>query len=373
MKNLLLVLTLSSIMILPVQVMAATQSFTDVPPDHWCYDVIKDLTEQNLLSGYFDGTFKPDQPVTRAEVAAMLIRFAELPTTPVRDATYQDMTVTHWALPFAEAVKAYLPGYDLAGGGKIFEPSTPARREDVVAAAAKIQMGHPVVTNTAVLQQRFTDYHEISNQTRQAVSWAVHQGQVAGYPDGSFRPQSPVTRAEVAAFLYRSFVRGLSIVSLLSAGEIKPLSSTSPVYKELTEKLKKENSTLAFRSSPVWEPGYYAQSVSLYGGKGPEMLYIFINLNSDYFQWQGQWHPEAVKRLAEQVALEVSEAKQKQRVLVLVGHAFEFSDIKEPDRVFDRRYLSQTGGSNVWRLERFYAGAVAVDRTILEVWADDES
>lgn len=126
MKHLLLVFTLSLMMIMPGQVMAATKSFTDVSPDHWCYDVINELTEKNLLSGYFDGTFKPDQPVTRDEVAAMLTRFAALPTAPVRVvATYQDMPLTHWALPFAEAVKAYLPGYDLAGGGKIFEPSTP--------------------------------------------------------------------------------------------------------------------------------------------------------------------------------------------------------------------------------------------------------
>ena len=49
--------------------------FTDVSESHWAYKAIEDLSEMGIINGYEDGTFKPDAPVTRAEVATMLDRF----------------------------------------------------------------------------------------------------------------------------------------------------------------------------------------------------------------------------------------------------------------------------------------------------------
>jgi hypothetical protein len=48
--------------------------FKDVPETHWCYKAIEELAEKGILNGYEDGTFKPDAPVTRAEVAAIISR-----------------------------------------------------------------------------------------------------------------------------------------------------------------------------------------------------------------------------------------------------------------------------------------------------------
>lgn len=49
--------------------------FTDVPETHWAFKAINDLADMGIINGYEDGTFKPDAPVTRAEVATMLDRF----------------------------------------------------------------------------------------------------------------------------------------------------------------------------------------------------------------------------------------------------------------------------------------------------------
>ena len=49
--------------------------FTDVPESHWAFKAIEDLADMGIINGYEDGTFKPDAPVTRAEVATMLDRF----------------------------------------------------------------------------------------------------------------------------------------------------------------------------------------------------------------------------------------------------------------------------------------------------------
>ena len=60
---------------------AGSKTFTDVAKDHWAYDVIQKAAGAEWISGYPDGSFKPDQPITRAEVVAitnrMLNRFAD--------------------------------------------------------------------------------------------------------------------------------------------------------------------------------------------------------------------------------------------------------------------------------------------------------
>lgn len=51
--------------------------FTDVPKTHWAYKAIEELAEKGLINGYEDGTFKPDAPITRAEVAIIISRIEE--------------------------------------------------------------------------------------------------------------------------------------------------------------------------------------------------------------------------------------------------------------------------------------------------------
>lgn len=49
--------------------------FKDVPETHWAYNAIEELSEMGIINGYEDGTFKPDEAVTRAELATMLDRY----------------------------------------------------------------------------------------------------------------------------------------------------------------------------------------------------------------------------------------------------------------------------------------------------------
>ncbi len=65
-----------------VLVLAATQgvaseAFKDVPNDHWAAGAVQKLKDEGILRGYPDGTLKGDQPVTRYELAAALVRFVE--------------------------------------------------------------------------------------------------------------------------------------------------------------------------------------------------------------------------------------------------------------------------------------------------------
>lgn len=51
--------------------------FTDVPETHWAYEAINKFAELGIIEGYEDGTFHPDEPLTRAEAVALLNRIEE--------------------------------------------------------------------------------------------------------------------------------------------------------------------------------------------------------------------------------------------------------------------------------------------------------
>ena len=52
--------------------------FPDVTPEHWSYDDVMYLYRNGIIGGFPDGTFRPDEPVTRGQLAVMLARFAAL-------------------------------------------------------------------------------------------------------------------------------------------------------------------------------------------------------------------------------------------------------------------------------------------------------
>ena len=97
---------------------AGSKTFTDVSQDHWAYDVIQKAAEAGWISGYPDGSFKPDQPITRAEVVAitnrMLNRFADEAFVDAhRDKILQfkDMKKGMWSYyPVVEATNGH--GYE---------------------------------------------------------------------------------------------------------------------------------------------------------------------------------------------------------------------------------------------------------------------
>ncbi|MBE7063231.1 MAG: glycoside hydrolase [Ruminococcaceae bacterium] len=72
-----------------------TVVFTDVPSDHWAYDAIQRVEREGIMVGYEDGTFRPDEPVTRAEMSRLLARMVE--QTYAGESGFSDVSDRHWA------------------------------------------------------------------------------------------------------------------------------------------------------------------------------------------------------------------------------------------------------------------------------------
>ncbi len=117
----------------PVAAWGAT--FSDLAPSDWGYKEVLSLTDQKIVSGYPDGTFRPDAQITRAEFCKLIAKTVtrgldpKFPTKP----TFPDVDQNHWAYGYVEAVAA--------------------------------------------------------------------QGWVNGFPDGNFRPEQSITKAEVLKIL----------------------------------------------------------------------------------------------------------------------------------------------------------------------------
>jgi len=82
----------------PVPPESAMPSFTDVPSSYWAYEPIGELVKTGVLSGYPDGTFKPERPVNRAEFAAMIVRGLGLSADDYAgDSSFKDVPADFWA------------------------------------------------------------------------------------------------------------------------------------------------------------------------------------------------------------------------------------------------------------------------------------
>ena len=65
MRNKILVFLMMIVLFITTTVFAAT--FTDLPDDHWAINYITDLTEKQVVNGYPDGTFRPEETISRGE------------------------------------------------------------------------------------------------------------------------------------------------------------------------------------------------------------------------------------------------------------------------------------------------------------------
>ena len=180
-------------------------SFPDVGSGHWAYPYVKELTEKRIIAGYEDGTFRPDGQVTRSEFAKIMALSLQIPL--VDDATVQtfaDVGAGNWAFAYVETVKRYLTGYS-DGALYYFKGSEPAVREDMAVALVKAMGLENQDVELAELETIFSDYGSISPNLRNYVLIAYKNGLVDGYPDGTFRAQGTITRAEAAALLSKVY------------------------------------------------------------------------------------------------------------------------------------------------------------------------
>ncbi len=184
-------------------------AFTDLPSTHWANTYISEMVNRNVVSGYPDGKFRPNNTITRAEFAKIMIAASGVTPKKVNYSSFSDIPATNWASPFVEAVKDYMTGYRTTDNKYIFNPSAPATREDVAVALVKLK-GYDAnrLPDQNTIKAMFSDYNGISESAKNYVALAVENGLVSGFQDETFRPQATITRAEATVMLWRAYQYG---------------------------------------------------------------------------------------------------------------------------------------------------------------------
>ncbi|WP_068787314.1 carbohydrate binding domain-containing protein [Paenibacillus phocaensis] len=167
---------------------------------HWAEASLRQWSDSGILTGYLDGTLRPDEPVTRAEFSALLQRVFGVSGTG--RTAFTDVSANAWyASSLAAALQAgYITGYE----DGTFKPNRPiTRAETAVMLSKAFQLSEIVGGATADVIGTFKDKSAIRTYSLNAVNELVMTGATQGYPDGTFRPEQFVTRSEAVTLLDR--------------------------------------------------------------------------------------------------------------------------------------------------------------------------
>lgn len=166
--------------------------FDDVALSHWAVKEIGFLSDYNIIRGYGDGKFLPDQEITRYEAATMIVRALDLNMKNRPDPSFTDVAKKHWAY---DAV-ATVVDEGIFSDAKLFNGSQTLTREQ----AAKILVESYDLSGTT--QKSFKDVSQ-NRWSSDYISTLLANNITDGFLDGTFRPSNPVTKAQFTTFLTR--------------------------------------------------------------------------------------------------------------------------------------------------------------------------
>lgn len=176
------------------------------PDDTGVSDLLDTENHNQYLFGYPEGTFGPDQNMTRAEVAQMFYNLLVDKNVAIT-ATFEDVPADAW---YAKSVNTLASMGIISGVGENrFEPERSITRAEFTSMAMKFTKGALDGTNV------FSDVHS-GDWFYEAVVGSIQYGWIEGYEDGTFRPENWITRVEVTSivnkmlgrFADREFVAG---------------------------------------------------------------------------------------------------------------------------------------------------------------------
>jgi hypothetical protein len=184
-------------------VVSSNVSFEDVE-GHWAQDEIDLLANKRIVEGHAAGRFAPEEKVTRAQFAALLVRALGMIERTEGGETFADIASGAWYAGAAEAASeaGLVTGFE----DGTFRPDAPITREQMAVMIARAIEAAGRTAETASDDDSlnaFGDAGEISSWARLAVEASAEAGIVRGGADATFRPAGLATRAESAAMLTR--------------------------------------------------------------------------------------------------------------------------------------------------------------------------
>lgn len=174
---------------------AQAKSFIDVPTTHWAHAPIDAISDAGVISGYDDGTYRLDQPVTRAQSAKIIALAIRAKPTDDFIPAFKDVSSGHFAYQYIRA----LTQRDIFSDGPAFHPNSSLTRGQM---AKVITLSYDIIIDDND-RIAFKDVPE-SYGFHRYITTIAELGITTTKDGGEFAPNEPVTRGEMAAFIYRA-------------------------------------------------------------------------------------------------------------------------------------------------------------------------
>lgn len=173
--------------------------FQDVPPDAWYAGAVERVCAAGLMKGTGSGTFSPGGTVTRGQIAAILHRMAGEPEG--RGVSFSDIPDTAY---YAQAVawaarRGVVEGYP----DGTFRPDLPVSRQQLAAILWRYAKTEGADSGNRASLRGWTDAGAVGGYAREAMSWALAEGVLQGTGDGTLQPQGRAARGQAAVLLER--------------------------------------------------------------------------------------------------------------------------------------------------------------------------
>lgn len=167
--------------------------FTDMK-NHWSSDYVYSLSKKGVISGFSDGSFRPDNNITRAELIKLVVVMFDLDVDNMN--CFSDVNTLEWYSPYVYT--AYKNGITNGDNG-MFYPNNNITRQDMATLIYRA-LNKKITTNGE--DTAFSDSDAISDYAKEAVKSLSKAGIITGY-NNMFNPLGTATRAEAATMLCR--------------------------------------------------------------------------------------------------------------------------------------------------------------------------
>lgn len=246
-KKVVITSLLSSVMMTSMPIYAAKTDTKDVANDFWAKKQITWTYNKNYLSGYPDGTFKPQENMTNAEFISLVIRI-------LSNDTKLDVSKDNGKMWYSKFLtKAEELG--IISSATNIDPNAKITRDE---AFRLLAFAYSVKGNITTLDQ-FTDKDLVKN--KEAVAGLLEKKVVSGYPDKTLRPNNLITRAEVSNLVYiGEEVARLSKIDInkpvekTKTTEEKPKANVSRYSIPVKEAEKSSSSSRNYFNNYFWHP-----------------------------------------------------------------------------------------------------------------------
>lgn len=173
--------------------------FQDVPQDAWYAGAVERVHAAGLMNGTSPTTFSPGGTVTRGQIAAILYRLAGEPA--VRGSSFSDVPASaYYSAAVAWAARSgVVEGF--ADG--TFRPDLPVSRQQLAAILWRYARLEKADSGARASLRGWRDAGEVGGYAREAMSWALAESILQGTKDGTLQPQGRAARGQTAVLLER--------------------------------------------------------------------------------------------------------------------------------------------------------------------------